>query len=497
MNTVFKFTSFYLIISLLISCCTLVSAQQKPIIIIFHHFPNELNYTFPSGLVRRNIDSAAISYISGNHIRFFNSQKETDTLVINSRDERIEVCHIIKATEKRYFLFKAGDTIDFSYNNFIPFVNSRKNPELNKLYNFESMYCEKFNTPFSLNPFIILDDQYFKAIYKARKEFPSIYENRKQEYFDRDTLVQTCMDISEFWNTFIKSNTTNENLWLVDYLKYKKVFLDLKLCNANNNDTLDFHYLLHDSLMPFISYRNYLRELNIYYRDAVITDEKALSQQNQFDYLKIYELIKNDKTIPEKTRFYLLSLAFNWIVDSPSTNIKQIQWHLDDYRKFTNDTATISAIKEKYGIDFSKTNLMALRGINNEQFDFKSVIENYRGKVVYVDFWASWCAPCRKAMASAKKLRSQLSGEDVVFIYIAINDQMDNWKKAVIQEDTQNGGVNYLVENPKTSQLIKDLEIQAIPRYLIFDKNGELAYRNAPGPDNPEIINILNNLLNP
>src|SRR5699024_9427160 len=125
----------------------------------------------------------------------------------------------------------------------------------------------------------------------------------------------------------------------------------------------------------------------------------------------------------------------------------------------------------------------------------KDILSNNKGKVIYIDFWASWCAPCRDVMPDAKKLANQFLDKDVTFIYLSIDDNKSLWEKASIEEELDKVSTNFLVLNYRAANMFKELKLQTIPRYILFNKNGELVHQNASGPDSDEIRSLLNKYL--
>ena len=126
---------------------------------------------------------------------------------------------------------------------------------------------------------------------------------------------------------------------------------------------------------------------------------------------------------------------------------------------------------------------------------FDEVLKDNKGKLLYVDFWASWCAPCREAMPYSHKLKEELKNKDVVFVYLALNDNLEKWKKAMLKEGLSGYKNNYFITNSKTSSMIDSLRIETLPKYMIHDKNGKLVHKNAPGPSTEEIRTILDKYL--
>lgn len=128
---------------------------------------------------------------------------------------------------------------------------------------------------------------------------------------------------------------------------------------------------------------------------------------------------------------------------------------------------------------------------NDSLFDFNEIIEKEKGKIILVDFWASWCAPCRKQMSNIKSLLSKFKPNDFTVISISIDKNFDSWKKASIIEELKKQNHNYFLINSEESSLIKKNGISTIPRYFLYDKNGFLVNDNAPYPDNPKLSKLI------
>lgn len=91
-------------------------------------------------------------------------------------------------------------------------------------------------------------------------------------------------------------------------------------------------------------------------------------------------------------------------------------------------------------------------GHSRQDYQPKPATEKHKGKVIYVDFWSSWCVPCREEMVPSAKLRELYKGKDVAFVYLAYKDTKSSWKKAAKQEGLAEIENNFIITNSKTAR---------------------------------------------
>jgi thiol-disulfide isomerase/thioredoxin len=95
-----------------------------------------------------------------------------------------------------------------------------------------------------------------------------------------------------------------------------------------------------------------------------------------------------------------------------------------------------------------------------------------RGNYVLVDFWASWCGPCRRLNPDLKKLLSQYQGKGFEIMGISLESDVDAWKKAIVKDDLP--WLQLLDEKAFKGVLAKNYDIIGIPTKILLDPTGKV-----------------------
>jgi thiol-disulfide isomerase/thioredoxin len=121
-------------------------------------------------------------------------------------------------------------------------------------------------------------------------------------------------------------------------------------------------------------------------------------------------------------------------------------------------------------------------------------LKELKGKVVYMDFWASWCGPCRAEMPHAKKIKEHFAGrEDVVFLYVSIDENEEAWKKGITSMDIS--GIHTRTSGWK-GEIAQKYGISSVPAYYLINKKGEFVTKQTPRPSqSQEVIRLIESLL--
>lgn len=116
--------------------------------------------------------------------------------------------------------------------------------------------------------------------------------------------------------------------------------------------------------------------------------------------------------------------------------------------------------------------------VSNEDL-FPSIIGKFKGKVLLVDFWATWCGPCRMANKVMAPMKEELKDKDIVYLYITgeVSPQK-TWENMI--PDIH--GEHYRLTNAQWEYLSKSFGIRGVPTYLIIDRKGDIKFKQTGFP---------------
>lgn len=211
--------------------------------------------------------------------------------------------------------------------------------------------------------------------------------------------------------------------------------------------------------------------------------------------LRVDEILKNlTKTLPTQNAINLYSYDLvSWFYE------KGGKGDLDDvfekYKAISTDTVAVNAIDEVRVA--AKT---FAKGQPALEFEMKDItgkaykISDFKGKAVYIDVWATWCAPCKAEIPALKKLVEKYKDDKrIEFISVSIDAKRKTWEQFVGAEIQQ--WKQLIVDNDLNSDLCKKYKITSIPRFMLFDKEGKIVSVTAAFPSDETLVEIINEIL--
>jgi thiol-disulfide isomerase/thioredoxin len=122
-------------------------------------------------------------------------------------------------------------------------------------------------------------------------------------------------------------------------------------------------------------------------------------------------------------------------------------------------------------------------------------LEDFKGKYVYIDVWATWCGPCRQEIPFLQKVEEKYHGKKIEFVSISVDQMKDHekWKKMVA--DKSLGGIQLFADKDWSSAFVQAYGINSIPRFLLIGPDGKVIDPDAARPSDPALVEQLDKLL--
>lgn len=240
-----------------------------------------------------------------------------------------------------------------------------------------------------------------------------------------------------------------------------------------------YNYYL-SGYLSYLQMKNYLLFKEVTDRDSVTID---LIIKNFTGYAK--EKILSSDFYSKLSRFNIE--FFEKYKDVFDEQVKNEEFKEIVYNKYENTKELLAKPMPEGAV------LKDLNDSINIDLSFEKIINNYKGKVIYVDFWASWCGPCIAEMPNSLKLQEKFKGQDIAFIYISVDNDPVGWKQFI--KVLQIKGDHYRVNKVVKEEINELFNVRYIPRYILIDKDGKVVDDKAKRPGNKEVVKDMEILL--
>lgn len=106
-------------------------------------------------------------------------------------------------------------------------------------------------------------------------------------------------------------------------------------------------------------------------------------------------------------------------------------------------------------------------------------LSDHQGKVVYIDFWASWCDPCVALLPSLKEIWNDYRDKDFVMIGVSFDSNQQTWRRYITDE--QLDWIHGFDDGKSVGGAAQVYRVQAIPQSYLIDQNGIIIAKNVHG----------------
>ncbi len=383
-----------------------------------------------------------------------------------------------------------GDSISlFLQGNAVPQIAGKGAVHNQFLFKFEASFKDDFNKTVMAGKITTnAVDAFEMMIFSTRKKQQDFYN----EYPEKKLFSPAFKNYVE--------NAIKYNYW--NYL------LAYPIVNANNNKGLTVTPLpavmldgfnksaaSNDSALICESYRNFLTYYVTYFT----------SEANDFNKFTDYSLsmqrkyyLANQHLKNESFRYFIAKYLFDECEKASAETVKKIYnvlaWADNNggYSKIVNEKCGAAMNAKEPAAAGSAVPALKMKDLKGKDRTFA----DFKGKVLYVDFWASWCGPCRQQFPFAKELMTRLNEKQkkqIEFLYISIDDTDELWKGGIAANQLE----GFQLHSPGgwKSEVVKYFKINSIPRYMLIDKKGNIVDPNAKRPSQPEVLDEILKLL--
>jgi thiol-disulfide isomerase/thioredoxin len=360
--------------------------------------------------------------------------------------------------------------------------------------------------------------KYLKTYFETRPSSSFIHQNERllnpNDYKKFQDSIKVARDIHR--DQFIKKNNPSQELknWInsdIQFSYYEQLLEYPDLHRKFNNlprewrieaNYYDFIYNIKPLYLDDLIYSDSRwfinRFLNEYVWDIAWNNADSISKKNA-DSLIFNQIIELS---PQKG--LIVQLTLNEFINNGLS-----KYETKFYEK--NETLINTLIKENYLIEpihnyykevkklLDKPVLAAEIEVNenNEKSAsdiWQKILNENKGKVIYIDCWATWCGACISEFPNSNKMMEEYKGKNLVFVYLCLKSEEKQWK--TVLSDKKMKGKHFFLNDEQSAYFEKILKINGYPTYAIIDKQGQIIRSgNMFRPSQDDTEKIINELL--
>jgi thiol-disulfide isomerase/thioredoxin len=373
--------------------------------------------------------------------------------------------------------------------------NAKDNATLYKTKKITGIGAESNNYHFILNtiPFEIAGNKRWFQL--NEKEFLAYLSNIKNKKDSLATVVFDKKAIQDNYLTYFGkmirlNNSFSQLYFLIDYtnINHYKAERAIQFVRNNFDNTIldnlfkkeffvsdDYKDLMRGAYLKYILDKDYEGDSTLRKRKAFTLEKVNAAYQGEIKEYVLYEIIKS-----------MINTCKS--LEDLNDLQKLVGPYFSQIAKPYQKSIDIHGSAKETQLERTQSGRTAPKFTLQNDLDQSVSLTDFKGKVVYLDLWASWCGPCRAETPFLKKLNEKYKNDSrIAIISIAVKDNFDAWKKA-LKEDMP-GGIQLIDQDDLVwnSYVLSN----AIPRFIVIDKRGKVVNFDAPRPSSGKEIEKL------
>lgn len=453
---------------------------------------------------------AVIVAIVGCHPKEINYESGSMKLIVKGQniDEKIQVNKFSAEETKRYKAVKNEDgSFTFEWNGDFGYyrlhLGGYESIEIYMLPNEPLMITREAEGKYNFEGFAAPQNLYHLDVEES-------YEKMTSNLFTRPLKNSKIVTLSDRQVIKMYSKIKDEESRLLDKYIEKYSINDHKFIKLERDYT---HFKCYQAILA--SARIKKQELGEY-----MPNKKYYSLFNEIDY-------NNEEMFRQKTRYaaFLMSpylglpighdqINFIRFIGKRCTNAYMSSFILkangkmflaknegEEFEKVMNDINNYVTDKEvkKYLTDFYNSRMGGMPGATIPNFSYKSydgktyTNEDFKGKYLLIDFWATWCGPCKAQTPFFEAKAKEFEDKNVTFVAISLDDNRVRWEQYVKKNDMKN---IQLISPKKEETKFAELFCNGgIPKFVLIDPDGKIVTGKFTAPSHDEFSKELNKYL--
>ena len=252
-------------------------------------------------------------------------------------------------------------------------------------------------------------------------------------------------------------------------------------------------YLLkNNAYSSFLNKKFYNEITNQVLVEGKVEQDKGWREFTIEEKFEFVDLAFKDKAVKEHLKFWILYGGIEYSGVITKANIERFKQTNPSPRYLKAMKSHFSQIPETLREKGVLPNYTFL-----DKNDEEKKLYDFKGKILYIDLWATWCGPCLTELKYFEELIKEFEDyqNHIEFIGISLDkeSEREKWKDIITSRNFE--GIQLIAKNAFESEVSKDLKINGIPRFLIIGRDGELIQSRALRPRQKEIRKILMDLI--
>jgi thiol-disulfide isomerase/thioredoxin len=331
-------------------------------------------------------------------------------------------------------------------------------------------------------------NNFLASIVLLEDSLPSIMELAN---FPEDSFVMKLQNNFAIKKDILQKSSVKDHEFIEWYLK---------------NNEWEFHY----NLLSYPNYRSYVMKEQFEPSEEFYAFQDSInfydSSNLEYKYFVPYLQSEITKKVGEKfkgkgpqdaSEYISASLEEVYVIPNDLIKERILFETINDFLEIMSEEERLSVVGKWKSLDPSerklavvedKLKVLASLAEGNPAPGFKYVniegdsmtMEDFKGKVVYIDVWATWCGPCIAEHPYMEELQQQFEDDSVAFLAISIDSSPEPWKKMVNKKEL--GGIHLYAEGAWEASIIQNYAINGIPRFILIDQEGKIVNANAARP---------------